>query len=69
MALMIYTKTGCPHCEAAMRDFREKGREFTEVNLSKFPDRIAEIKDLANVSRVPVIVDHGEVIIGFKGGS
>lgn len=69
MGLTIYTKTGCPYCQAAKKDFQEKGLAYTEINLSEFPGRIPEMQKLANTSKVPVIVDNGKVTVGFKGGS
>lgn len=69
MGIIIYTKNGCPHCDAAKRHFTENGMEFEEINLSVFPERIPEIKALAQTAKVPVILDNGSVAIGFNGGS
>lgn len=66
--MIIYTKTGCPYCEAAKRHFTADGIQFEEVNLSVHPDRIPEIKELTNNTKVPVIADNGKVTVGFNGG-
>lgn len=66
--LLIYTKSGCPYCEEAKKHYRAEGIPFDEVNLSIHPERIQEMKQLAKKSnRVPVIVDNGEVTVGFNG--
>jgi len=65
----IYTKTGCPYCAAAMEDYRRRGIEYREVNLSLEPDRIPEIGQLTGRRLVPVIVeDKGRVTAGWEGG-
>ncbi|MGE5389627.1 MAG: Uxx-star family glutaredoxin-like (seleno)protein [Deltaproteobacteria bacterium] len=66
--LVIYTKTGCPYCEAAKKHFSAEETPFEEVNLSVHPERIPEIKQLTNSTKVPVIVDNGKVTVGFNGG-
>ncbi|MDD2620962.1 MAG: glutaredoxin family protein [Syntrophomonadaceae bacterium] len=63
----MYTKTGCPYCEAAKRDFTARGIQFEEVDLSVHRERVQEIKHLTNGTKVPVIVDNGEVTVGFNG--
>ena len=67
-SLIIYTKTGCPYCEGAKRHFTAQGIQFEEVNLSVHRERIQEIKQLTNNTMVPVIVDNGQVTVGFNGG-
>lgn len=66
--LTIYTKTGCPYCEAAKNHYTAEGIPFEEVNLSIYRDRIGEIKKLTNGTKVPVIVDKGKATVGFNGG-
>lgn len=66
--MVIYTKNGCPYCEAAIRNFNAEGIPFEEVNLSVHPERIKEIEQLTKNTKVPVIVDNGEVTVGFNGG-
>lgn len=68
MAVIIYTKNGCPYCEAAKESFQKQGQEFSEINVSKSPEKIDELVKLAGVRKVPVIVDQGKVTVGFNGG-
>lgn len=66
--MIIYTKTGCPYCEAAKKHFTAEGIQFEEVNLSVHRERIQEIKELTNSTKVPVIIEDGKVTVGFNGG-
>jgi len=67
--VMIYTKTGCPYCAAAMDDFRKRDISFTEINVSKNPEVISKVLKLTGGERiVPVIIDGDKVKIGFGGG-
>ena len=67
--VIIYTKDGCPYCAAAKQHYTEQGTAFEEVNISRTPDARKKVLDLTDGERiVPVIVDKGEVKIGFGGG-
>ena len=67
--ITIYTKTGCPHCVAAVKDYTSRGLEFRIVNLSVESKRIPEIVKLTGKRIVPVIVEEdGKVTQGWKGG-
>lgn len=66
--LIIYTKPGCPYCAAAKEDFAQRGLNYTEYDVSTDPARKEEAISLAKgVAAVPVIVDNGEVSVGFGG--
>lgn len=67
--LVVYTADGCPHCAALRADLRRRGVRFSEVNLSQEPDRLTELRRLCWEHRLPVIVDHERISIGFRGGS
>jgi hypothetical protein len=50
-------------------EFRRNRVKYTEVDISKQRDKIPELLELSNGERVtPVIVENGQVTIGFKGG-
>jgi glutaredoxin len=68
-SIVVYTADGCPHCVAVVEDFRLRGVEFTEVNLSRNPERMEELRQLSWEHRLPVVADHERVSIGFRGGS
>lgn len=66
--LILYTKTGCPYCAAAIQHFKNEGRPFTEFNITDQPEKKAELlKVSGGQAAVPVIVDGTEVTVGFGG--
>ena len=67
--LLVFTADGCRHCEALVADFRVRGVVFREINLSRHPEEMERLRKLSWEHRLPVIVDHERVSIGFRGGS
>jgi glutaredoxin len=66
---VIYTHPDCAYSAAAKMDFRRNKIAYVEVDISKETDKIPELLELSNGERVtPVIVNNGQVTIGFKGG-
>jgi len=63
----IYTKHGCPYCAAAREDYTKRGVAFAEKNVEDSKTALAEMVKLSGGRRVPVIVDDGQVSIGFGG--
>jgi glutaredoxin 3 len=67
--VIIYTKDGCPYCAAAKKHYTDEGITFEEVNVIQTPEAKEKVLQLTKGQRiVPVIVDKGEVKIGFGGG-
>ena len=67
--VIIYTKDGCPYCAAAKKHYTEQGTAFEEINIHQTPSAKEKILELTKGQPiVPVIVDKGEVKIGFGGG-
>ena len=65
----IYTKEGCPYCEAAKKHYNDEGLAFEEIDVNQTPGAKEKVLELTGGERiVPVIVDDGEVKIGFGGG-
>lgn len=67
--VVIYTKVGCPYCAAAKKHYDNEGIPFEEIDVHKTPgakDKVLELSQGQSI--VPVIVDKGEVKIGFGGG-
>jgi glutaredoxin 3 len=65
----IYTKTGCPYCAAAKKHYTDQGTAFEEIDVHSVPgakEKVGELSDGKNI--VPIIVENGEVKIGFGGG-
>ena len=67
--LLVFVADGCPHCAALLADLRRRGVDFEEVNLSRQPERRAELARSSFEHRLPVVVDHERVSIGFAGSS
>lgn len=65
----MYTKSGCPYCAAARQNYKDKGVEFEDIDVIDNPQAQEELLKLSNGEKiVPVIVDNGEVKIGWGGG-
>jgi glutaredoxin 3 len=64
----IYTKPGCPYCAAAMKYYTESAIPFKEISVANNPEVQATLLALTNgVKAVPVVIDHGELKVGFGG--
>jgi glutaredoxin 3 len=65
----IYTKPGCPYCALAKEHYKELGISFNEIDVYAVKGAKKEaIRLTGGKAIVPVIVENGEVIIGFGGG-
>jgi glutaredoxin len=50
-------------------DYRKRKVEFLEIDVSKQRDKVPELLKLTKGERItPVIVENGQVTIGFRGG-
>jgi len=66
---IVYTKTGCPFCAGLIREYREQGLEFEEINVSLDPEAKKLVKGTYRVNRVPVVVRDGQVVqVGDRAG-
>ncbi len=67
---ILYTHPDCAFSAAAIMDYRKRKIAFTQIDVSKQTDKIAELEELTGGERLtPVMVENGTVIIGFKGGT
>jgi glutaredoxin 3 len=65
----IYTKQGCPYCAAAKKHYNDQGTAFDEIDVHKVDGAKEKLLKLTDGQRiVPVIIDKGELKIGFGGG-
>lgn len=65
----MYTKPGCPYCAAAREHYTDKGVDFEDINVIDNPSAQTELLELSKGQKiVPVIVDGGEVKLGWGGG-
>ena len=68
--ILLYTHPDCAFSAAAKMDFRKRKIEYVEIDVSKQKDKVPELEQLTGGQRLtPVIVENGQVTIGFKGGA
>lgn len=68
--VLLYTRTGCSHCDAKRAELEHRGARITEINVSERPQAVTELLKLTNGRRiVPVIVERGRVEVAPAGGS
>ena len=69
-AFLLYTHPDCAFSAAAKMDYRQRKVDFVEIDISKQPEKIPELEQLTGGERLtPVMVENGNVSIGFKGGT
>ena len=67
--IIVYTHPDCAYSSAAKMDYRRNKTAYTEIDLSKQPDKVEELLSLTDGERItPVIVCGDQGTIGFKGG-
>ena len=63
MALVIYTKPGCPYCQQAREFYNSKGIPFTDYDAQNDLARRAEMFSYTGGDpTVPAIVENGKYI-------
>ena len=68
--VILYTHPDCAFSAAAKMDYRKRKVAYTEIDLSRQTDQIPGLLELTGGERVtPVIVEDGQVTIGFKGNT
>ena len=68
--VLIFGKDAWPYTRAAREAYAKGGKKFDYMDVVSDPDQLdAMLKHSNGVRKVPVIVDEGEVIIGFDGGT
>ena len=64
----IYGKDSCPYTQAARDDYAKRGVAFEYINVKKDAAALQRMLEHSKQRRaVPVIVEDGEVTIGFGG--
>lgn len=70
MAVTLYVKMDCPHCEALRRRLADDGRVYTELDVGAQPELVVELVKLTGGRRiVPVLVDGAHIEVAPRGGS
>ena len=69
-SFILYTHPDCAFSAAAKMDYRKRKVDFVEIDVSKQKDKIPELEQLTGGERLtPVMIENGNVIIGFKGNT
>jgi glutaredoxin 3 len=63
--VVIYSTTYCPYCTAAKVLLRSKGVAFEEIDVTRDPQRRAEMEQLSTRRTVPQIFIDGQSIGGY----
>ena len=67
--IVVYTHPDCPFSAQAKMHYRRQRVAYTEIDVSKQPERIPDLLALSGGERItPIIVEDGAVTIGFQGG-
>ena len=67
--IQLYTKTGCPYCQAKKDEFDRQGVEYEEININEVDGAKEDLLKITGGQRmVPVIVDGAKVTIAPDGG-
>jgi glutaredoxin len=63
MALVLYTKPGCPYCRQAMDHYTSNGLDFSEYDAQNDKERQREMLRFSGGDlTVPCIVENGEYV-------
>jgi glutaredoxin 3 len=66
--VVIFGKDSCPYTNAARDDYQKRGIRVEYVNVKNHPEDLDRMLRYSNGRRqVPVIVEDGNVTIGFGG--
>lgn len=67
--ILVFTKTGCPHCSKLLEDYKRDGVVFTECNTSLDPEAKKLAKEKYGAKKVPLVVKEDKVVSeGYQGG-
>lgn len=67
--LLVFSHPHCPHSRALIRDFRARGVNFREIDLLAEPGEMERLRAVCWEHRLPVVLDHERVSIGYRGES
>ncbi|MGH7895306.1 MAG: UXX-star (seleno)protein family 3 [Candidatus Binatia bacterium] len=68
--VLLYTMTGCPHCDTKRAELAARGARVREIDVGARPEAVVELLKLTGGRRiVPVVVEDGKVRIAPDGGS
>ena len=67
-AVLIFGKDSCPYTAAAIEEYEQRNVPFRYLNVKKESGALEQMLQYSGgVRRVPVIVEDGQVTVGFGG--
>jgi glutaredoxin-like YruB-family protein len=67
MSISIYTTPTCGFCHQAKAYLEQRGVPFVEFDVSRDPQKAAEMVQVSGQRGVPVILLDGQVVLGYNG--
>ena len=67
--LLVFTHPRCPHSQALVADYRRRGVVFREIPLGADPAAMDRLRFLCWEHKLPVVIDHERISVGFGGKS
>ena len=66
--LIVYTRPDCSYSDALKWDLDADGVDYTEIDLSVYPEHVPEVERITGGERItPVMVEGDFVAVGYKG--
>ena len=68
--VLLYTTSGCPHCDAMRDALAARGVAVDEIDVGVRRELVPELLKLTGGRRVvPVVVEGGKVLVAPEGGT
>ena len=68
--VLLYTTSGCPHCDAMRAALAARGVTVDEIDVGVRRELVPELLKLTGGRRVvPVVVEDGEILVAPEGGT
>ncbi|MFP6625885.1 MAG: glutaredoxin 3 [Deltaproteobacteria bacterium] len=64
--IRVYTTPACGYCRRAKQLLEQKGLDYTEIDVSRNEEALAEITALSTQKTFPQIMINGRVIGGYN---
>jgi glutaredoxin 3 len=62
---ILYVKTGCPYCAAAMRWLDQHDIDYRKVDVLTNPEAMDELEEVSDQDSTPTLVWDGAVLADF----
>jgi len=67
--LLVFTHPECPHSRALVEDLRRRSVRFVQIDLARNPAGLHRLREFCWEERLPVVLDHERISIGYLGNS